>query len=205
MILYFIRHAESEANLLNEFSNGLAKHPLTEKGRQQALDLAHKLKGLPIHTCYTSPILRALQTAEILSTELGATCQPVDALREFDVGILEGRSDEIAWQQFWQLLDAWLVRADWQQRIEQGESFLEVQKRFVPFIQGLIQEQGSSDAHLLLVSHGGIYRCMLPLILRNIDFAFARQHSLPNTAVIRTVSTPDGLVCTQWGELSLYD
>jgi probable phosphoglycerate mutase len=203
LILHFIRHGESEANLLNEFSNGLNKHPLTDKGRQQAQDLAYQLYGLPISACYTSPILRAVQTAEILSARLGIPFQQVDALREFDVGIFEGRSDEAAWQQFRQLLDAWLVQQDWAQRIEQGESFLEIQNRFVPFIESLIQKHASSNTHLLLIGHGGIYHCMLPLILRNIDFAFARQHALPNTALVSAESTPNGLVCTQWADLAL--
>ena len=200
MLLDFIRHGESEANLLNEFSNGLGKHPLTEKGRQQALELAQRLKGTPIAAGYTSPVLRAVQTAEILGAELGVECQVADALREFDVGILEGRSDEAAWQQFKQLFRAWMAGRDLEQRIEGGESFLDIQRRFVPFVESLLQQYTGSAAHLLLVGHGGTYRCMLPLILRNIDFAYALQHGLGNTAVVRAETVPGGLMCRQWGE-----
>lgn len=201
MILHFVRHGESEANLLWEFSNGLDKHPLTDKGRQQAYDLAQRLKGLPFTICYTSPILRAVQTAEILSAELGIPCQLADPLREFDVGIFEGRSDKASWQQFFQLVDTWLVDKDWQQRIEGGESFLDIQQRFLPFIDNLVHQYSGTQAQLLLVGHGGTYRCMLPLILINIDFNFAKWESLPNTAVISAESTSDGLVCLQWGEV----
>ena len=42
--LYFVRHGESEANLLHEFSNRGLKHGLTDKGRRQAAALVHKLK-----------------------------------------------------------------------------------------------------------------------------------------------------------------
>ena len=200
MILHFVRHGESEANVLWEFSNGLDRHPLTEKGRQQAYDLAHRLRGLPITACYSSPILRAVQTAEILSAELGISYQVADALREFDVGIFEGRTDETSWQQFFQLVDTWMLQRDWEQSIDGGESFLDIQRRFVPFIDSLIQQYGASQAQFLLVGHGGTYRCMLPLILNNIDFTFANWQRLPNTAIVSAETTPEGLVCLRWGE-----
>lgn len=202
-MLHFIRHAESEANLLNEFSNGLNKHPLTEKGRQQAVDLACRLKGLPITACYSSPTLRAVQTAQILSNALGCEYHLTDALREFDVGVLEGKSDDASWQMFFQLWEAWFVRGEWEQRIEAGESFLDIRQRFVPFIEGLVQQYGSTSAHLLLVGHGGTFRCMLPLVLCNLDFSFAYQHNLANTATVSAEITPDGLVCRQWGDIKL--
>jgi probable phosphoglycerate mutase len=199
MILHFVRHGK-RSQPAGEFSNGLGKHPLTEKGRRQALELAQRLKGLPIAACYSSPILRAVQTAEILSTELGLSYQIAEALREFDVGILEGRSDEASWQQYSQLGNAWLAQREWEQRIEGGESFLDIQHRFVPFIEDLVKQYGASQSHILLVGHGGTYRCMLPLVLNNVDFAFASRHDLPNTAVVSAESTPQGLMCLQWGE-----
>lgn len=203
MILHFVRHGESEANLLWEFSNGLGKHPLTEKGRQQVHELALKLKGLPITACYTSPILRALETAQIICADLGIPYEITGALREFDVGIFEGRSDETSWTQFTEMMSAWMQQKDWDQRIEQGESFLDIQSRFVSFIEHLIQQHGASLAHILLVGHGGTYHTMLPLILRNIDFDFSRQHHIPNTAMIIAELTPEGLVCRQWGDIEL--
>ena len=67
MRLYFIRHGESEANVLHEISNRGAKHGLTEKGRAQVAALAQKLGAIPFVKLYSSPLLRAIQTAEILS------------------------------------------------------------------------------------------------------------------------------------------
>ncbi|NMF56882.1 histidine phosphatase family protein [Pseudanabaena yagii] len=57
--LYFVRHGESIANLLHEFSNTGCKHPLTENGINQAKLLADQLSGLQITQIYSSPILRA--------------------------------------------------------------------------------------------------------------------------------------------------
>ena len=47
MKLCFVRHGESIANLLREFSNSGIKHPLTERGVEQARTLAQKLSGIP--------------------------------------------------------------------------------------------------------------------------------------------------------------
>jgi 2,3-bisphosphoglycerate-dependent phosphoglycerate mutase len=200
MKLYFVRHGESEANVLNEFSNGPFKHGLTEKGKQQAFALARRLRSAPVTQIFTSPILRAVQTAAILAHELGVPAVAIDALREYGVGVLEGKSDAASWQTFWQVSDAWLVRHDWGARIEGGESFLDIKQRFVPFIERLVQEHQSSPDEIVLVGHGGTYRCMLPLVLNNVDFQFVRDHPMDHTTAVIAQATPQGLVCLTWGE-----
>lgn len=203
MKLYFVRHGESEANLLREFSNRGLKHGLTEKGRQQARALAHSLQSAPVAAIFSSPLLRACQTAEILAQALGLAVQVTDALREFDCGILEGKSDAASWQQYGQLSEAWLNGQMWDQRIEQGESFLDIQQRFVPFVEQIVRAYRTSAQAVVLVGHGGTYRCMLPLVLRNIDFRFSAAHGLNHTTVIAAELTSDGLVGLTWGETCL--
>ena len=184
MKLYFVRHGESEANLLNEFANRGLKHGLTEKGMRQARALAQSLESAPVEAIFSSPLLRARQTAQILAHELGVVYEVTDALREFDCGVLEGKSDDISWQVYLHLCEAWLSRNEWHQRIEQGESYEEIQQRFVPFVARLLQTYGTSAGAVVLVGHGGTYRCMLPLVLRNIDFRFILKHSMSHTAVV---------------------
>lgn len=92
MKLYFVRHGESEANLLREFSNRGLKHGLTDKGRTQAAELAQKLKETPVTKIFSSPLLRAVQTTEILAASLSKPYQLTGALREYDCGVLEGKS-----------------------------------------------------------------------------------------------------------------
>lgn len=65
--LILVRHGESEANLQGIISNRTLPHSLTPKGRQQALALAAQLQGLDVSCIYTSPILRARETAGLLS------------------------------------------------------------------------------------------------------------------------------------------
>jgi broad specificity phosphatase PhoE len=203
MKVYFVRHGESEANLLHEFSNRGFKHGLTQRGQQQATALAQSLKNASITKVFSSPLRRAVQTAEILASALHVPYEITDALREYDCGILEGHSDAASWQADWVLSEAWIERHEWDKRIAQGESFHDMQRRFCPFVEQLVQAHRLSDENYVLVGHGGIYRCMLPLILSNIDFAFVLKHEIRHTAAIVAEVRPSGLVCAAWGDATL--
>ena len=58
----------------------------------------------------------------------------------------------------------------WEARIDGGESFFQVRDRFVPFIEQVVDRYRGSEAAVVCVAHGGIYRMMLPLVL-NIEEA----------------------------------
>jgi probable phosphoglycerate mutase len=198
MRLYFTRHGESEANVLGVISNRGQRHPLTPQGRQQALALARELQPAAITGIFTSPLLRALQTAEIVSQALDVRYEITDALREYDCGILEGRAGPETWAAYWALREAWWPGRQWAQRIVGGESFLDMQARFVPFIEGLLADPHLREDRLLLIGHGGLYLCMLPLVLANVDYEFVSRQPFPNTGHVLAESGPRGLLCREW-------
>ena len=165
MNIYFARHGESQANLLHEISNRGLRHGLTPRGREQAAELARRLENVAVTRIYSSPLLRAIETSVILAHHLSLEYEVVDALREYDCGIAEGRTDAAAWQLWQELFDAWTIHGQYEQRIEGGESFLEVRARFVPFIEGLVTQYAATSAGIICVAHGGLYRMMLPLVL----------------------------------------
>jgi broad specificity phosphatase PhoE len=197
MKLYFMRHGESEANVLHEVSNRGHKHGLTLLGRSQAEQLASTLSEIAPSRIFSSPLLRTVQTAEILSAYLSIPFQVTDALREYDCGIIEGRSDAEAWR-IWSAGIQACLRGDWQYRIPEGESLLDIRKRFEPFINLLISTYGATDERIVLVGHGGVYRCMFPLVLSNVDAQFSLTHNIKNTGIIIAESRGDALVCLDW-------
>lgn len=200
MYLYFVRHGESEANILRVISNRGFQHGLTDKGRQQAALVAQQLKGAPIVKIFSSPLMRAVQTAQILAQMLGVPYETADALREYDCGILEGMSDEASWSVYREVLNDWIEHGHWERRIEGGESFLDIKERFVPFIERLVAEYQDRPDGLVLVGHGGIYLCMLPLALTNVDLDLVMAHRLSNTGYVVAEATPEGLACREWHE-----
>jgi broad specificity phosphatase PhoE len=204
MKLFFARHGESQANILHEISNRGLKHPLTLTGREQALALVDALRQRSITRVYSSPVLRAVETAIVVAHQLGVEYEVSEALREYDMGELEGRADEAAWQAWHDLFDAWLRDGRYDRRAESGESFYEVRDRFVPFIDGLIRQYAHSEANLLCVAHGGLYWMMLPQVLRNVDPAFIRDRGgFAYAGVVVAEHTPQGLVCVEWNGTAL--
>jgi broad specificity phosphatase PhoE len=203
MKLYFVRHGESAANLLHEFSNSGFKHPLTEMGIEQAHELARSLSSLKVDQIYSSPVMRAVQTAKIIAESQQAPVVTTEALREWDVGIYEGTTGPLGWELHSRVQDDWFNYQKFDSKMPGGESFLEIQKRFTPFIDGLIRNGENSNRNIVLVAHGGLYLAMLPAIFENIKFAFALEHGFPYTACAIAESRPDGLYCTSWCGVSL--
>ncbi len=196
--IYFVRHGESQANIRHEISNRGLQYGLTFNGRNQANTLAQKLIDQGITKIYSSPVLRAVETSIILANALGVEYEVSDALREYDCGILEGKSDEASWQKWQFLHESWTIHKRFDERLEGGESFLDIQNRFLPFIESLTQQKQISDEKILCVSHGGIYRLMLPLILRNMDAEKVRSLGIDYTTCIVSEMTVNGLYCVEW-------
>ena len=138
MKLYFVRHGESEANTRRVISNRESPFGLTDLGRQQAKSLADKLKDIPITAIFSSPVLRARETADILSQLLRQTYQITEALREYDCGILEEQSDAASWKLHREIYEDWTLHHNYQRQPEGGECFLDIQNALTPFRLALV-------------------------------------------------------------------
>ncbi len=202
-MLYFVRHGQSEANVLNEFSNRGFKHPLTPKGIDQSERLAAELQGIPFKKVFSSPILRAIQTASILTGRLGIPSFEVhEALREHDVGELEGRSDEESWNRFFEMHAAWERPENRDRRYHGGESYAETVRRFTRFVRGVAESAdgaGRADADFLFVGHGGLYIAAMPALAGNLTYDFTRTHPIDNADVILVERDGGTFRCLRWG------
>ena len=205
MKLYFVRHGESEANTRRVISNRESPFGLTDLGRQQAKSLADKLKDIPITAIFSSPVLRARETADILSQLLRQTYQITEALREYDCGILEEQSDAASWKLHREIYEDWTLHHNYQRQPEGGECFLDIQNRFLPLIKSLTNDGLHTNHHVLIVGHGGLFQLMLPLVLTNIDNGFVRSHGIRHTDCVIAEQQAGGLVCLQWGQFKFGD
>lgn len=95
--LYFFRHGETDWNVARRIQ-GSTDIPLNTNGLVQAHDLAERIKHLPVEHLLTSPRLRALQTARIVSHHTNWDMTLLEDLREAHMGHVEGltREDVIA-------------------------------------------------------------------------------------------------------------
>src|SRR4051812_24343409 len=93
--VHYARHGENQANLTRELSHRVVDYPLTERGVKQARVLASRTVG--IGRIVSSPLRRAMQTAELVAEVTDHSVQIIEELRELNVGELDGRRDTEAW------------------------------------------------------------------------------------------------------------
>jgi 2,3-bisphosphoglycerate-dependent phosphoglycerate mutase len=153
----FLRHGESVGNQENRFQ-GQADFPLTDKGREQARALAEywKSDGITFDQCFASPLMRAKETAEIVTSALNIPLLMESLWLEMDNGRLAGlRDDEIYW-------DEPKFLTPYTRMGETGESRHEVFLRAGRGIQSILD---CKPGRYLVVSHGGILNMAMYSIL----------------------------------------
>ena len=88
--IYFIRHAQSEANLKGILA-ARQDYPLTEKGRQEAVVIASEFKDIAkIDRIFCSPLIRAQQTAQPIAKAFGLDVETDERITEQDLGVFSG-------------------------------------------------------------------------------------------------------------------
>ncbi len=197
MKIYFVRHGESETNVLNILYNREDGYGLTDKGTRQVKELAAELSGVNFEKVYASPLLRAKQTAEILADGHGTEIEVTDALREFDVGFLDGTGTDETFEKERELVDEWLLRKNWDARIEGGESYNELKGRFLRLFENVKTKEYEN---VLLVGHGGIIQCMTPFVCENIGFETCREILLKNARYVLMETDGEKTKCLQYGD-----
>jgi broad specificity phosphatase PhoE len=81
---------------------------LDETGRRQAEAAALRLKGEQVAAIYSSPLKRALQTAEPIAKQLKLAVQPLEGLIDIDFGSFQGLSSEEAGKKDSKLFAMWV-------------------------------------------------------------------------------------------------
>ena len=196
--IWFIRHAESEINLPNAprpVPDGGMSYPLTLKGVDQARTLAESLASAPILAIHTSTHLRAVQTADAIAFKRGLTLTLAPEAVEINLGI--GDSDDVR-AVYMDLAQRWLVDKEMDARHGPGESFADVQRRFLPFVRELMNRHALDAGVICIVSHSATLGFMTPVLATNIPPDFALRNPLPHTGVIRTELRDSKLFCTEW-------
>ncbi|OLB01742.1 MAG: hypothetical protein AUH21_06775, partial [Nitrospirae bacterium 13_2_20CM_62_7] len=139
--------------------------------------LAESLQGRPIEALYSSPVARALQTADILSSALHLPVTVDGGLTEVGVGQWEGR--------YWKDLTDEIIRQNFYARPQEarppgGETLHEAQNRAVAAVERA--GAGVRAGCLLFVSHADVLRAILAHYLR-IDLQTARQMRIDHASL----------------------
>lgn len=146
-----VRHGETDWNVAGRLQ-GQLQIPLNRRGRAQAEALATHLRDTQIDAVYSSDLLRALQTAQVIVRHSGHEIHEDGRLREWDLGVLVGLCQAQA-----ELEQPYAVRIRRDYLVDEpipgGES---IRRRFERVIRAVSEiaarHQGES---VLVVSHGG--------------------------------------------------
>jgi broad specificity phosphatase PhoE len=151
-----VRHGETDWNRERRFQ-GHADVPLNEAGRRQAEALADALAGERFAAAYSSPLRRALETAEIVADRLHIPVEPRAGLMEVDVGSWSGLTTAEVEQRFPDGFRHWVeTRADgW----TDGETYEELGARVIWDLRRLAERHPGES--VLAVTHGGPIRSVL--------------------------------------------
>jgi broad specificity phosphatase PhoE len=155
MEILLARHGETDWNRESRFQ-GHADPALNDLGRQQAGELAEALAGEELAAVYSSPLRRALETAQVIAARHGLDAVPVGGLREVDVGSWQGLTRDEIEQRFPEQFHRWL---DYGQGWDDGETYEEMGKRAIVALQELAARHDGN--RIVAMTHGGPIRAAL--------------------------------------------
>jgi len=161
--LVLIRHGQTAWNQEKIF-RGRTEIPLSEDGLKQAQILASSFEGSAADAVFSSPLLRAVQTAEPLAHTLEIPLYKDDSLVDVDFGYWSGlRRDEVRkrYPTEWQRWES----GDLSLRFPGGESLLDVQQRLARFLDSCVRNL--TDKRLLVVTHRVPLKLIMAYILHS--------------------------------------
>ncbi len=156
--IHLLRHAQYSE--IGRSLAGRSDHALDDAGRDQARRLGDHLAAARLAAVLSSPVRRALQTAEAIAAPHGLAVQAEPLLIEIDFGAWRGRNfAELDGDPDWTV---WNARRSLG-ATPGGETMLAVQARAIAALQSLATRY--PDAELAAVSHGDVIRSILVHLL----------------------------------------
>lgn len=158
MKLFVVRHAQAEHNILdisNDSTSVVAN--LTEKGKQQAKNLADRINGIHFDAVYTSKMDRTIQTANILRPD-------TEVMKDERINDIRTGMQGLPFSEFRKAL----ADSDdpWNTHFGNGESFEDEKARTVSFLEDV---KKNDYKNVLIVTHGGV-----------ANIIFGLSHNLSN-------------------------
>lgn len=179
--LYMVRHAETDFNRNGIVQGRGVDVPLNSLGLSQATMLAQRFDSIELDAVYSSPLVRAAQTARIIVEKKSSIpFTMLDGLEEMSWGIYEGqpRSEELT-KAFKTMKREW-GGGNYEFRIEQGESILDVQRRGLQALNHIVSRHPGE--HVAVVAHGRFLRIILASILDQYGLPRMEEFDMQNTS-----------------------
>lgn len=188
--LFLVRHGETLHNAAG-IAQGWNDSALSDRGAEQVRRLGMRLAQLQPTALYSSPLGRALSTAEAIANATGLPIQTLEDLREMNYGGWEGKSfldvrrDDIS------IYEQWINDGDCP--CPEGESHNDVRRRFERAMESIDSERP------IVVTHGTAIRIGATALL-NVPVMTSRHFAQDNAALNLFIWRGDRWVMKHWND-----
>lgn len=166
MKIYIIRHGETIWNAAGKLQ-GWSDIELNEKGREAARITAKALEDVNFDIAYTSPLIRARETAEIIIGDRNIQIINDERIKEICIGEAEGRVyDELIKEKVENNFSKFFEEPENYIPYSGGETFEILCKRAKDFIDNVLMKE--THENILVVSHAAMIKALLKCI-KNIE------------------------------------
>ena len=159
--IYLLRHGETTWNVARRYQ-GTRDSPLSEAGREQTLRTRDALRAAPLRAVYSSPLIRALETAAAIAEPHSLPVHTHDGLSEIRVGEWEGLTVAEIEARYVQAVRQWYDTPHLA-RIPGGEMVGEMRDRATAAVEE-IRRRHEGEA-VAVVAHGGVNKTILLTVL----------------------------------------
>lgn len=191
MKLYMVRHGETDWNKARKIQ-GQVDILLNEFGRHLAIETGKGLKDVSFELCISSPLLRAVETAELILDKKDVPVITDKRIMEMAFGVWEGRCcSEEGWdlpQEFRDFFEA----PERYRAPEGGEDFYMMRERLEDFLKELYQRDDLKDKNVLITTHGAAL-CGILNLMKDKPISEYWGKGVHKNCAVTEVEVKDGL------------
>lgn len=155
--IFLIRHGRQNSKLCN------VNVSLDDAGRQQAHLVGERLQNYSLEKIYSSDLIRAKETAEIINEYLHLPYEEIPDIHEIDFGGFTGKEDAVIKEMYGEYRKERSLHREDLPYPDGGECGEDVVKRAMPQIRALCQR---GENRIGVVTHGGVIRSLCAYILQ---------------------------------------
>lgn len=192
MRLYIVRHGETDWNRIHRVQ-GHTDIPLNDYGRHLARETAEGMKDVRIDLGYTSPLLRAKETAQIILGDRGVPLYEDSRIEELSFGSYEGmrtggeerETGSEAFNRFFTDTANYIPPQD-------AETISQLYERTGDFLTEICQREELRDRCILVSTHGAAMTALLNRIRGNLSVSEFWRDEVPPNCSVTEVEVRDG-------------
>ena len=192
MILYIVRHGETDWNKMHKVQ-GQTDIPLNDYGRRLAEETAQGMKKIPLDLGFTSPLLRAKETAQIILAGRSVPLYDEERIQEISFGRYEGLycggedrdPDSGAFNRFFNDTGNYIPSED-------AETIPQLYERTGSFLREISSREDLADKKILVSTHGAAMTSLLNRIRGNLSVEHFWKDEVPPNCSVTVVEIKDG-------------